>query len=125
MGESTHTFRICRGTVEEVLESYREQHTAHGNDLDLLAQAMMLIQAGHYREAVAFASQVQPPSPVSDEPPATVDLPTAQAAFLAAAERARPLHEQAAFEIEGRVEGSVTMAHYFQTLEVLRSDPTW
>ncbi len=69
--------------------------------------------------------QVQPPCSTVVEALDEVDKPTAQAAFLAASDRARPLFEQAALEIEGIVENSHTMATYRMVKEVLLSDPNW
>ncbi len=112
-------------TAEEVIEIYRQHRTQHGNDLDLLNQSMMLIQTGHYREATKLALRVEAPSSTVEEVFDEVDKPTAQAAFLAASDRARPLFEQAALEIEGIVENSHTMATYRMVKEVLLSDPNW
>jgi hypothetical protein len=127
MSESMSSFimRTPSGTVEEVLEDYRQNYHRHGSDLDLLAQSMMLIQAGHYREGMKFALQACSPSPIIEEPPEVVDKAAAQATFLAGAERARPLYEQAALEIEGKVEGSQTMGAYFEVLAMLKNDPNW
>lgn len=97
----------------------------HGNDLDLLSQSMLLIEAGYYREALGFALRVQPSSPQVEELPTTVDKATAQAAFIAGHERARPLYEQAAREIEGKTDGSSTMDAYYAGLEMLRTNSDW
>lgn len=114
-----------QGTVEQILDEYRRQRTPHGNDLDDLNQSMALIQAGHYREAMMLAQRVQPSSAITVEPTTFVDKSVAQAAFLAAAERARPLFEQAAMSIEGEIEDSRTMLNYSMLLEMLKNDPNW
>lgn len=127
MSESPKEYPVRTGkvTVEEVLEDYQQNGTQHGNDIDLLMQSMMLIEAGHYQEAMQLALKVLPPSSGVDELPETVDRPTAQAAFLAANERARPLFEQAALDIEGKIEGSDTMATYLMATENLKRNPNW
>ncbi|RYZ86214.1 MAG: hypothetical protein EOP06_14915 [Proteobacteria bacterium] len=122
---TTSRIRTSKVTPEEVLNEYRQQFTQHGNDLDFLTQAMLLIEAGHYQESFEFSSRVQPSSPRVEETPDTVDKITAQSAFIAALERAKPLHEQAALEIEGKTESSITMNTYFSVLESLKSSPDW
>jgi hypothetical protein len=124
-GVTTFHFQTAAGTVEEVLENHRRQFPKHGNDLDRLQESMALIQAGHFREAMKLALQVLPSTTNVEETPDSVDRPTAQAAFLEAHERARPLYEKAAYEIEGRIDDSVTMSTYLMMLEHLRSDPNW
>lgn len=124
--ERHHRFRSPAGlSVDEVLEEYQANYPKHGNSLDLLNQSMLLIQAGHYREAMELASRVMPISPNPEPLPDQVNKSQAQAAFLSANERARPLFEQAALEIEGVVEGSQTMAAYWRSMELLKDDPSW
>ncbi|GEM_PF-5134730 len=86
---------------------------------------MLLIESGYYRESLELTSRVQPGGSALEAVPDDVDQATAQAAFIAAFERARPLYEQAAFEIEGEIEGSSTMARYNLGLEMLRENPDW
>lgn len=125
-GAYVNRFRSPVGlSVDEVLHEFREHYAKSGNDLDLLRQALLLLEAGHYREAMEFASRVQPISPTSESVPIHVEKAQAQAAFLSANERARPLYEKAALELEGVVEGSQTMAAYWMATEMLKNDPNW
>jgi hypothetical protein len=115
-------------TADEVIEDYWQSFTPHGNDLDLLTQSMLLLEAGHYRQALELAVRVQPESGVAEDLPNDVDKHAAQAAFVSAAERAHPLYEQAALEIEGKVDGSSTMMNYFvmlNMLNMLKEDSKW
>ena len=74
---------------------------------------------------MGYAIQVEPASSSPPVLPETVDRDTARAAHIAAAERAKPLFEQAAVEMEGNVEGGYVMTFYFEMLEGFRNGSGW
>lgn len=122
METTTYILRSCEGmTTKEILEDFGPNHTPIGNDIDLLGQVSMLVQAGHYREAMQMALLVQPVAGISEELPEQVDYEFAKNSYLAASERARHLYEQTAFQIEGKVEGSVTMDVFDTVMAQIRA----
>lgn len=112
-------------TPEQVLDSYRQQFTPFGNDIDILVQSMLLILSGHYRESMQFALRVQSPSAAIEWQADDIDEHAAKTAFIAALERSRPLFEEIAKEIEGDTNPSKTQGDYLLILEMLRTNQDW
>lgn len=125
VGESRFVIQMPQPglTIDEVKESYLQQHRSHGNDLDFLMMSLWLHIAGFYSESMKFALKVRTSVVDAKDFLVTANKDASHAAFIAANERARPLFEQAAFDIEGKVEGSQTMTAYVELLERMRNDP--
>lgn len=112
------------GTAEEMIAEYVAQ-TPLNSGMEILNLSLVLIMGGHYREAMTYAVQVEP-SPTTDQGvPEIVDRDTARAAHIAAAERAKPLFERAALDMDGTTQGGYVMDFYNQMLEEFRSGSGW
>lgn len=112
-------------TADQVIDDYHQQFPVHGNDLDLLNQAMLLILAGHYRESLVVALRVQAPSTAAEELPATVDKRTAQRAFLSALARAQHLYAQTIDEVGDSATQSQMLAQLASVVDLLESSDEW
>lgn len=106
--------------ADNIVADYDQYGQQHGNDLDFLAKANILFMQEHYLESINLSRQVLPPQVPDKTPSEFVNKAIALATLIAAIERALPLFEQAAMDIEGHVNSSLTMSSYFAMLDGVR-----